>query len=441
MRVKYFFSLPILLLQSVTNDGPYHTDPLKTLPYTYNAPDILIHNPKMATMASNMTYLIPKEALDNPSSDKLLTSIFSEVNLQEFTSYHPYFKELVGWQPNEYKLVYQNIESIVYQAGAWVFDTNDVWLTVTSNDGSVIDKPIQVLNLDSKEIRVPNMTQSITNPNGITYFNKLLYITSLGNITDPGGIYSVDPKTGETIAILNSYYGRQFNGINDLVWVYNLQTKQPYLYFTDASFNASHDGEKLPYAVWRFDPQSSILRPILNRHETLIPKAIAVNSNQTALYISEYSRPFVQDGINYIASSAIYSYDLDEDIVPVNRKFLTHAHRGSAASVKLDSFGYIWTCEHEAIVLRRFRDGLVMGEFNAAAIDKGLSSITNFVLATNQLLILAGNKIYIFKMKKTVMDPAGFQLPGSYNALNIHVATNMDNEDKPAEDDVFRHEP
>lgn len=99
-----------------------------------------------------------------------------------------------------------------------------------------------------------NSTPQIVNPNGGTNYNGKIVFTAegAGNNTPPA-LYVMDPTDPyNTTVILNNYYGRQFNSLNDVA--VNPRNKE--LYFTDVTYGYLQDFRPLPglpNQVYRFN--------------------------------------------------------------------------------------------------------------------------------------------------------------------------------------------
>jgi len=123
------------------------------------------------------------------------------------------------------------------------------------------------------------------------------------------------PSDGETTVILNTYFGLQFNGPNDVTWV--RRGNKVYMFFTDDPIAERYDPgsgipSQLPDVVWRFDPQERSLVPVISRADLLIPNGIRVNANGTKLYVTDSSAtdsfPTLRGGAGGTGSPAIFVY-------------------------------------------------------------------------------------------------------------------------------------
>lgn len=368
-----------------------------------------------------LTYLLPPQYsgelqqnfVDTNTTNTTENAQLAAAQKAPFISYDPEFTALLG--PNAtLKLVAEREAPFADEAGVWVSDRNEVWFTSsTVNNASYL----MVLDLETSEIYTPQTSIPIVNPNGGYYFNGTVYITGTGTFTEAPCIYGIDPSTGETAVILNTYFGLQFNGPNDVTWV--SRGNKAYMFFTDdpiAERYAPDSGipSQLPDAVWRFDPQERSLVPVISRADILIPNGIRVNANQTKLYVTDSSATnsfaTLKGGAGGTGSPAIYVFDLDDDAFPVNKRMIGISRTGIPDGIHIDDAGRIWTGEYEGVVVRN-PDGKVIGLFNSeATVAPPGAHLQNFALAGDTLVLLDIQRLWTLKMAETLVNPRRFEV-------------------------------
>ena len=198
-----------------------------------------------AALASNasisippeLTYLLPPQYsgalqqgfVNTNTTDKSYNKLLAAAQASPFVSYDQEFLDIIG--PNaSLKLIAERSTPFAGEAGVWVPDRNEVWFTSNTNGDS---QSLEVLDLQTSQIRVPKTSLPILNPNGGYYFNHTVYITSGGSLSNAPCIYAINPSTGTTTILLNTYFGLAFNGPNDLTWAKATHNKSAYLFFTD----------------------------------------------------------------------------------------------------------------------------------------------------------------------------------------------------------------
>ncbi|TGO85459.1 hypothetical protein BPOR_0394g00040 [Botrytis porri] len=349
---------------------------------------------------------INQSFLDTQTSNANLSVLLTSAKSSAFISYDSEFLKLFGTNPTV-TLVAQRNYSFANEAGIWVPDRNEVWFTSSSIDDTTT---ISVLNLNTSKIHTPNTSIPIINPNGGTYFDHLVYLAGDGNATISPAIYAIDPATGYTEIIINSYFGVSFNGPNDLTWVNHHGT--PYLFFTDDPLSSLYDGGPpavLPDAVWRFSPTTKSLVPVISRADILVPNGINVNAAMDTLYITDTTPITTANSGGYNSgSNAIYKFDLDADMFPINKRLIGISRMGIPDGIHIDDKNRIWTAEGEGIVVRN-NVGKVLGLFNAEVFlddpagEPGIE-IANFALAGDVLVVEGSGKLWTVKLAEVVVS-------------------------------------
>jgi len=349
---------------------------------------------------------VTENFIDTSTTNVTTSNLFASAKNAVFISYDQEFLDIIGPNPS-LKFIEQRNYSFANEAGIWVPDRDEAWFTSSSINEST---SISVLNLNTSKVHSLNTSIPIVNANGGYYFNGKVYFVADGNATVAPSVYAVDPQDGSTTVVINNYFGLRFNGPNDMTWV--KRGSKSYMFFTDDPLSYIYDGGQIPVltdAVWRYDPQEQSLVPVISRADIVVPNGITVNANQTKLYVTDTTPISPADagaGANRTAgSNAIYSFDLDEDLFPINKRLLGIARTGIPDGLHVDDYGRIWTGESEGIVVRNPR-GKVIGLFNAETIlDDQSIPIANFALAGDVLVLLASKRLWTLKLAQNLVSP------------------------------------
>ena len=377
----------------------------------------LASSPVIASAASNstvslnpeLTYLLPPGFQGNASQDFLQTvtgnrTIDGNLAQAELASFISYDQEFLDLLPSNASLhlVAEMAYPFADELGAWVWDRDEVWFTGPTINGSSY---LMVLDLSTSTVYSPNTSIPVLNPNGGYYYDSLVYIAGDGDVSSAPAIYAINPSTGETSIVVDSYFGLRFNGPNDLTWV--SRNNNSYLFFTDDPLSSIYNGgeqPQLPDAVWRFDPQQKTVLPVIDRSDLAVPNGIRVNANQTKLFITN-TPPLPAYGANSTASSAIYVFDLDDLGFPHNKRLFGIAERGISDGIHLDDSDRVWTGESDGIVVRN-KHGRTIGLINSLTllgVDPP-APLVNFALAGNKLVILALNQIWTLELAAEIVS-------------------------------------
>ncbi|KAK5046478.1 hypothetical protein LTR84_008281 [Exophiala bonariae] len=350
-----------------------------------------------------------------------LTNLLARCEKATLISYDPEFESIFA--PNaSLDLIYtsKNGTPIADEMGIWLWDHNQVWMASATENGTNFVSILDLTRNSITRLKSSNRIE-VLNPNGGGYHNGKVYIAGDGNETTAPCIYAVDPVSYQTQIVINSYFGLRFGGPNDLTWA--SRGGKSWLFFTDDPLSEIYNNgrsSQVPDATWRWDPIGNTLLPVIDRTDVLVPNGIRVNKNSTKLYVTDTPNPLVYGGgvvqtssgqelFDGSSSSAIYSFDLDVDGFPSNRRLFGIAERGIADGLHLDDAGRVWTGEQDGIVVRS-PTGKILGVVNALAIqgvqttDSDRSPLQNFALAGDMLVILAFDKIYTIKLSSQIVS-------------------------------------
>ena len=222
-------------------------------------------------------------------------------------------------------------------------------------------------------------------------------------------------------ALLKSTVIDYGSSVDDVVWTLPANTSGfeqsftcshvPHLFFstldtTFLGFNLTQPA--LPNAYYRFTPSTQSLVAVIPRAEVLNPNGIATDKSFRYLYVTDYSiTPMVGAGELSSGSSAIYRYDLGADCWPQNPRMLALVADGGADGIKVDDAGRIWTAEGRGIVVRNAA-GKTLGIFNTGFFvdpTSPTSSVAQFALAGDVLVVLSINRIYTVQLAEIVVSP------------------------------------
>ncbi|EOO00188.1 putative calcium-dependent phosphotriesterase protein [Phaeoacremonium minimum UCRPA7] len=377
-----------------------------------------------------LTYLLPegyvgninKHFIDTTTSDASINELLGSARNATFYSYDTEFDFIVGNSPTIRTIYASNATfSYINEAGVWVPELNQLYCTSSGGDS----EPYYVLNLDNFTVSPPSTPPpaSLISTTGGSYYNKTVYIASFG-LKSTGAvpaIHAIDPFTVKTTTVLNSYGGVPFNPIDDLAWVKANTSSgsesctrpgEDHLFFTILDVSAAGETQfvdsVLPNAIFRYTPSTQSVQAVVSRADLLAPNGIYADPTGQHLYFTDVAATARSGvGSNSSGSQAVYKYDLDADCMPVNKRLFAMPRSGYADGIKVDDYGRVWTAEWNGVVVRDDR-GRELGVFNAEQlIDADFYPISNFGLAGDKLVILAGNKISILQLGQNVTTPAG----------------------------------
>ncbi|KAK4494173.1 hypothetical protein PRZ48_014471 [Zasmidium cellare] len=386
------------------------------------------HNASVVFVPYEYTYLLPETFSSNVNytfvngthtSNASINSLLQTAAKSPLIAYDTEFSNIFGSKP-EIQLVQDRTtqnDRFAFEAGVWVPERNEVWFASAVSQADVRPGTVYVYNLDSGHIGPLNSSSKVHNPDGGYYFEGKVYFASYpgpANETYRGGVISVDVHTLQVETVVNNYFGLHFNGVDDIVWVYNPANRsEKYMFFTDLKYAQqaypNAPPPMLPSSIYRWDPQNEILRPVVSRND-LEPNGIRVSPDMKTLYIPDSSSIYGTLATGPATDSwlgpFIYAYKLDEDMLPSSRTMFGQVRQGLADGIHVDDKGRVWTAESEGVVCRNSK-GKVIGVVNSQYFEANKTAealpIANFALAGNTLVVLANTRLWTIKTEEILV--------------------------------------
>ena len=376
----------------------------------------LAKNNSIVSIPYELTYLLPSRFDGNVlysfvngtnTSDASIDATFQSAAVAPFILFDDEFLGILGQNP-PIELVEEREDNFAGEAGVWISERNEVWLTTWINDGPT---SVEILDLETHSVKRLNSSEPLENPNGGYYHEGLMYFTCLRDDSRkwPGGVVSVDPETGHVERVLNSYFGLKFDNVDDLAWVTQPGTNMSYMFITILPFpEGAATTDRLPQGLWRWDPQRKLLLPAISRTEFPVANGVRPSRDQKTLWLTDFGgeeRSRIWGLPAEVGAPAIYSYELDDNMWPVNKRIFGVSRMQAPDGIRIDDQGRVWTAEGEGIVVRN-AEGRTIGIFNAQYFtrDPVNTAIVQFELAGDLLVILGQNKLWIVTLAQTVVE-------------------------------------
>ena len=311
-----------------------------------------------------------------------------------FISFSSEFTALIG-ADNKLELLAAQPEHLqfAHEGGTFVIETDEVWFT--ANQRPIQNTHISSINMKKNTVELLSIEPPIITPNGLQYFDGLVYICSQGNKTTPGAIHAVNPTTLTSRLVVNSWFGLRLNSPNDVTFTKKIGNR-PYMWFTDPpvafmqNFGAT---PQLGSYVYRFDLTTSELRPVIT--DLMIPNGIAFDQNESTLYVTDTLPGELGIGIAFV-----YAYDLNQDGLPMNRRIFSVSSVGIPDGIKIDKAGRVWIAEGDGINVRDPAGKLLGVILGRDLCQSGV--ISNFALMNDTVIILAQEKVWRLKLAISV---------------------------------------
>ena len=219
---------------------------------------------------------------------------------------------------------------------------------------------------------------------------QAIIFTDSGDFRSRSGLTLVDPATNISKRLLDSFFGRNFSSINDVV-------QHPYtgdLWFTDAR-----------YAYWSgFGPEPN-LRPQVYRFEPLTGYVQAVADFFTAPngieFSPDYKHIYVGDSgsrtnsIDYMGPASIYRFEISEDCKRLGRRELfAYTDQGAPDGLHTDTLGNVYAGVDDGLYVWD-STGRLIGKFGGM----GSAQVSNFVFVPGGLYVFNKMKLWFVGIK------------------------------------------
>ncbi|CAE6457541.1 unnamed protein product [Rhizoctonia solani] len=349
------------------------------------------------------------------------------------------FYNILGTNPTLAAIARAN-DSQFHEAGVYIPATNEVYfssniLNITSYSTEYqypIYANLNKLSLNSTNETyhwevVPQPSPQFVLPNGGTYYDgKVLMVTQGYQLKVPGCLITYDPINKKAETILNNFYGRPFNSLNDVaVLKRSGGTETPvgeqWVFFTDPTYGYHLQHFKpyprLPSQVYAFHPPTGTIRVVVDGLQK--PNGIQFSPDMNTCYISDTgllsedpadSAPREGSG-----PGTIYAYDVvhpesrsDPTTDPpalINKRLFAFADNAAPDGIKVDTEGNVYGCCFDGVHVWN-KKGALLGKIllgldvpsDVPGVPTG-RGCANLVFIPGGLLMFAEDRMYLAKIE------------------------------------------
>ncbi|KAF9259259.1 calcium-dependent phosphotriesterase [Marasmius fiardii PR-910] len=250
-----------------------------------------------------------------------------------------------------------------------------------ANNESVVNVPISTLDLPESI----QMTNGGTGP----FKSSLVLITS-GRGPRPPSIALVNPLPPNNVTVLlDNYYGRQFNSLNDIK-----VHPSGKLFFTDVIYGFLNDfrpAPLMPNQVYRFDPDTGAVRVVADGFDKC--NGIAFTADGNTVYVADTGAALSNKGTSQTEPATIYGFDVDPRTHAFkNRRVLAYIDAGIGDGIQLDTKGNVYSGTGDGVQVWN-PSGDLLGKFFL-----GTTSANMVFAGDGRLVILAETKVFLAKI-------------------------------------------
>ncbi|KAH6628789.1 hypothetical protein F5144DRAFT_325114 [Chaetomium tenue] len=325
---------------------------------------------------------------------------------QPFHIYDEEFLAIIGPNPTLTLLNHTESDPIFHEAPVWYPAKDEMFFVQNAGaraagTGLAKSAIIQKISLSaispeivsqrnasgSVKVEVVDSNPQVINPNGATnYGDQLLFLGEGQGETVAPAMYLMNPEPPyNTTVILDNFFGRQFNSLNDA----SISPQNGEIYFTDPTYGYVQNfrpAPGLPKQVWRFNPATGVVRVAADGFN--MPNGIAFSPSGSHLYVADTGMTQAFFGNDFSFVSSIYRFDVLEDGTLENRKTFAFVTPGVPDGIHVDTKGNVYAgCGDGVQVFNP--SGKLIGKIYLGSIS------ANFQFAgKGRMVILAETELY-----------------------------------------------
>lgn len=301
-----------------------------------------------------------------PPSEFNLTNIFippgydlAALKEKPFHVYDDEFYDVIGPNPTLTLIAHSETDPLFHEAVVWYPPTNEVFFVQNAgapeagtglNKSAIIQK-ISLAEADAVsaqrdatgqvKVHVVDSNPVVLNPNGgINYRGQILFAAEGQGADKTSELIIMNPQEPyNTTVLLNNYFGRQFNSLNDMA----INPRNKDIYFTDPIYGRLQDfrpKEGLPHQVYRYNDKTGAVTVVADGLSQ--PNGIVFSPSGSQAYIADTGAQAVFWGINATSPATIYRYDITEDGTFSNRQTFAYVHTGVPDGIHVDTQGRLY---------------------------------------------------------------------------------------------------
>jgi len=308
----------------------------------------------------NVLETVPPPSGANATSLFVWPSVTADSLLEKpFHIYDEEFYDVIGENPSLTTIATSESDPLFHEAVTWYPPTEEVFFVQNAGAkaaGTGLNKSsiIQKISLsDAEKVRngsleaapvavVDTSNPQVINPNGGTNYKGNIIFAGEGQGDNvPSALYMMNPLPPyNTTTLVNNYFGRQFNSLNDLV----VNPTNGDLYFTDTLYGYLQDFRPVPAIreqVYRYNFDTGALTVVADDFGH--PNGITMSPDGRKAYVADTGIAMGFYGYNFTAPASVYSFDVCADGTFSNRKTFAYLPVGIPDGVHTDSMGRVYT--------------------------------------------------------------------------------------------------
>lgn len=276
-----------------------------------------------------------------------------------FHIYDDAFYDVIGTNPTLTLIANTGSNPMFHEAAVWYPPTDEMFFVQNAGvpaAGTGLNKSNVILKISLDEAaavsNVRNATGSVNiqlvdapailNSNGATNYRGQIVFAAEGQGDDlTSQLVVMNPEEPyNTTILLNNYFGRQFNSLNDVA--VNPRNKE--LYFTDTLYGYLQDFRPSPglrNQVYRYNDKTGAVAAVADGFS--LPNGLTFSPDGSYAYVTDTGAFHGVWGWNFTNPASIYRFDVREDGTWDNRKLFAYVDTGVPDGVHCDSNGNVYS--------------------------------------------------------------------------------------------------
>ncbi|KAJ5155326.1 hypothetical protein N7492_008129 [Penicillium capsulatum] len=276
-----------------------------------------------------------------------------------FHVYDQEFLKILGKSPTFTRIAHSPKNPLYHEAVVWSNETDEVFFVqnagaknastglkkssiiekVSLADAAAVSNRTDAIGM-VKVSTVPS-SPMVINPNGATNYRGQIIFTGEGQGDDkPPSLWVMNPqKPYNTTVLLNNYFGRQFNSLNDVA----VHPRSKDVYFTDTIYGWVQDFRPAPGLqdqVYRFNPDTGAVTVVADGFDH--PNGFTFSPDGDYAYVTDTGIDSGFFGLNFSRPASIYRFDVKKDGTLENRKTFAFVNSGAPDGIHCDSLGNVY---------------------------------------------------------------------------------------------------
>lgn len=204
-----------------------------------------------------------------------------------FSVYNNAFLDIIGAAPKLEVLLENNDFPFAHEASVYIPSSDSLFMSSNTFTDPVTNQStikISKVNVSAHPVTVEIINSTIPMANGgVNYHDGILWAAQ-GTFKKAGGLFQMSAKPPfKSNLVVDGYYGRQFNSLNDVV-----VHSDGSFWFTDPIYawrQGIRPRPKLPNQVYRYDPATKDTRVVADGFGR--PNGIAFSPDEKTVYITD----------------------------------------------------------------------------------------------------------------------------------------------------------